>query len=332
MPIAFHARRMASGFTLIELLLAIGLGLAICYTAFAGLRVASQAVTTANRLSLENQLMRSGISCLLHELDTWDAYDHEPSGWIPLRTPGQAFARVNFDTTDFALDLDQSKPHTWFRGNMVAASTVHGNFPLFTFDGHPDWRHSWYNHWFKGMIDGLGYYGALDYMPCNSMIVYHDSAGSIPNEFRWSGIYYFPDHQMYNDYGAATAAPRDWGCLSQLTSFSLNTDTWMIANGLGRRMLPNRWFSWDGEPHPYYQGNAIPIHCAENLALLPQHPEHWPSVDVTVFHSIGFSRFNNAGHVVMKSPLNAQTYKLYIANTQTTLRGARRTRKLDTTL
>ncbi len=73
------ASRRSRAFTLIELMLAMAIGMLILFTAFAGFRVASQCIVVANRLSLENSLMRSGYSIAHEQLDFWtnldDPYD-----------------------------------------------------------------------------------------------------------------------------------------------------------------------------------------------------------------------------------------------------------------
>jgi prepilin-type N-terminal cleavage/methylation domain-containing protein len=63
------------GFTLIELMIAVLLGMLVVYTAVAGFRVASQSVTMANRLSLENALIRAGFQEAHHQLDFWTNLD-----------------------------------------------------------------------------------------------------------------------------------------------------------------------------------------------------------------------------------------------------------------
>ncbi len=62
-------------FTIVELLIAIALGAVLIYTAAAGLRSAAQAVTTANRLSTDNALMRAGFAAAHEELDFWTSLD-----------------------------------------------------------------------------------------------------------------------------------------------------------------------------------------------------------------------------------------------------------------
>jgi hypothetical protein len=72
-------RYRSSAFTLLELMIAIGLGTLIVYASFAGLRTATQTITIANRLSLENTMLQAGFVIALDELDTWRAYDDPDS-------------------------------------------------------------------------------------------------------------------------------------------------------------------------------------------------------------------------------------------------------------
>lgn len=69
----FHSTR--SAFTLIEMMIALGLGMLIVYTAVAGFRTASQTITSANRLSLENSLLRAGYFEAQIQLDFWTNLD-----------------------------------------------------------------------------------------------------------------------------------------------------------------------------------------------------------------------------------------------------------------
>ena len=71
--------KIRDAFTLIELMIAISMGMLLVYAALAGFRVTSQTVTSANRLALENSLLRAGFSEALHELDFWTAYDNPQS-------------------------------------------------------------------------------------------------------------------------------------------------------------------------------------------------------------------------------------------------------------
>lgn len=68
-----HHRR--TGFTLIEMLIAMSLGMAVVYTALAGFRVLTQAITTSRQMSLENGLLRAGMQLAMNEVDFWTTSD-----------------------------------------------------------------------------------------------------------------------------------------------------------------------------------------------------------------------------------------------------------------
>ena len=149
--------QVRKGFTLIELLTAVGLGLVIVYTAFAGLRVASHGVAVANRLSLENGLMRTGYLAALEEKDHWLLYDDpEAAAGQRLRGFDQArgrglpftpfpdrFPRVDDASQperDRGWDPDYVWPandsRVWFHGNVmeraIATDRYAGHYELFT--------------------------------------------------------------------------------------------------------------------------------------------------------------------------------------------------------
>lgn len=83
-----------AAFTLIEMMIAVALGSLVVYTAMAGFRAASQTVTAANRLSLENSLLRAGYWEAQTQLDFWTNLDDpSPTGSKPLRgSAGLPFA------------------------------------------------------------------------------------------------------------------------------------------------------------------------------------------------------------------------------------------------
>lgn len=139
-------------FTLIELMIAISLGMMIIYTATAAFRVASQAVTTANRLSLENSILRSGYLLAHRELDFWTSVDDPDNEDRQGLRPGTAAAGMPFtpfstswststsDTED-AVGHDprdeswaMGNPRVWWRGNMAEKNNTDlrfGRYSLF---------------------------------------------------------------------------------------------------------------------------------------------------------------------------------------------------------
>ncbi len=156
-----HMQRAVS---LIELLISVSLGLMIVLTAFAGFRAASASVTTANRLSLENALMRNGYLVANEEVDFWTQYD-SPDPTIPdnpgpgLRQPrplrqvangiGNAFTPFSVGSATYQYadsttpDADRGwdptyewpahDPRAWYRGDAAEKCNgimLHGRYAL----------------------------------------------------------------------------------------------------------------------------------------------------------------------------------------------------------
>jgi hypothetical protein len=61
------------------MMIAIGLGMMIVLVAVSGVRLAAQSVTTANRLALENSMMRAGYFSAMQDADWWIAWDDPDS-------------------------------------------------------------------------------------------------------------------------------------------------------------------------------------------------------------------------------------------------------------
>lgn len=124
-------------FTLIEVLIAVTMGIVLVYTATAAFRVAAQATTTANRMSLENAVLRAGYQIAHRDLDFWTNVDDPTIGRVGLRAgasasgmpftpfatswPGAAISdaesAVGFDPRDVAWSM--GNPRMWWRGNMA---------------------------------------------------------------------------------------------------------------------------------------------------------------------------------------------------------------------
>lgn len=67
--------RPSSAFTILEMMISLGLGMLILFSAMAGFRAASQALTVTNRLSLENSVLRAGYFQVEDDLDFWTSLD-----------------------------------------------------------------------------------------------------------------------------------------------------------------------------------------------------------------------------------------------------------------
>lgn len=62
------------GFTIFELMVSLGLSMMILLVAFGVFRVASTAISTANRLTIENEMVRRGVVLALEQADFWNDY------------------------------------------------------------------------------------------------------------------------------------------------------------------------------------------------------------------------------------------------------------------
>jgi prepilin-type N-terminal cleavage/methylation domain-containing protein len=162
------ATRAGDGFTLIEMLISIGLGSVIMYTAFAGFRAASQTVAVANRLSIENAMLRAGVGAAHDEVDFWRTYD-DPGVQTALRAggPGTALPFAPFKTAwpraggatredERGYEPDAVKwaahdSHTWFRGSMTEqkdCALIFGRYSIFAnAAATPTWRESFPRYW-----------------------------------------------------------------------------------------------------------------------------------------------------------------------------------------
>ena len=132
-------RRLTSAFTLIELLVAMAVGLVLVLIALVALRATVQTVTLANRLGLENRLMREGVLEALDELDFWEQYDDplDPAKQ-KLRTictmpaaPRTADIWEAFGSTRIAPDdLVTNQPTSWSRLKLGLAFSPLSGFPV----------------------------------------------------------------------------------------------------------------------------------------------------------------------------------------------------------
>ncbi len=213
------------GFTLIELMIAVALGMLIVYAATAGLRVASQSVTNANRLALENSMLRIGYEQALDEIDFWTAYDKPYSTNAgeqalrkaampfsplpPLETiqanavgnPAQAILNYPSPETDTGWDplymWPASDPRTWWRANPAQrwrdpnkqkdVYSRNGDYALFADNnGSP---HPWLFKQMEMLHKSLGWYGYCDYLPPSMLYAYMDN-GFMNKDFTRPGTYY----------------------------------------------------------------------------------------------------------------------------------------------
>jgi type II secretory pathway pseudopilin PulG len=190
-------------FTLIELLISIGLGTVIVLTSMAGLRMAAQTTSMANRLSLENAMLREGILSSLEQVDFWTQYDDpEDPGAQRLRAVdgarelGLPFSplknawpkdRPNLSSpTLFEPDAKKwsfHDPETWWRGCAAERYNTDlrfGRYAIFACATSPATiaspgkgvyttglgiPNTWLFCQMRGIERALGWYGRTEYVP-----------------------------------------------------------------------------------------------------------------------------------------------------------------------
>ena len=240
---------------------------------------------------------------------------------------------------------------TWARANVAESLDVKGRgaddmrLPQFQYwgtfgiyenlDPLASWHH-WYGGQVLGLIDGLGFWGAYDYLPSNAFLVYHTALTTqVPKGCKAPGI--------------------SWG---EVPLSLLKNDSWLKAPDCDENLIGGRIRSTNGSryfmPGPEratpalsrglaqigyevrqqgWNGAAvIPPFLANTRAgqqALPQRPAHWPDVSYEV------RRFMEHGHsltsctISSSHPLTGTKIALSFAVVGTSLRGARQQRLPD---
>jgi prepilin-type N-terminal cleavage/methylation domain-containing protein len=330
-------------FTLVELMIAMALATVLCVAAYATVRMCTQAVATVNRLSLENNLMRTGLLTALDELDSWKSYDDpdKPNAERPLHDQYHPFYPLDFAASGFDTDFDQSDPKCWYRGpsQMIRTGKKYGDTALFAMQNYVDLddpqrqkERRWTANTLGTISNKLGYYALFDYLPSGMILMYTGSDEKSAPEF---SIFYGPT--VYK--GATPIKP-------VITSSSgQNTPYDALANrGGGYTITTDAEYLARDVDHHYFQGwlgildtadaadwlaKHIRDDCGSKQPFLDKAPETWPTVEIKVNHTHYVGRMNDNASIILSSPVTAQKLKLYITATSTTLRGARRQRGLD---
>lgn len=201
------------GFTLIEMMIAVTLGALIVGVAFAGFRVTSQTVTLANRLSLQNAILRIAVTAANEEMDTWESFDSRSDTTKQvLRGSTYPFAKMDFRSPDAVLDFNPTKTdfptpnpvlncnpangRLWWNGHLWSSNRLNdgtnyqrrfGDYSIFGRQGITDYgtelatryptlvaERKWRHNILPYISDGLGYYAAFDYLPANFVYGYYD--------------------------------------------------------------------------------------------------------------------------------------------------------------
>jgi prepilin-type N-terminal cleavage/methylation domain-containing protein len=345
---------MRRGFTLIELMVSTALTATVCYTIFVAIRVAGQALTVSNRISLETRLMTTGVQAALEELDFWRYYD-DPAGDQPLRLDKHPFFPQTFTAEDFNCDFapvrDPSDSYenwwrrdsrTWLRMDTTTGIASIGDHALgdFTLFGKIDYADAtalggaekrWHHRFVKEMSSHLGYYAMLDYGPPCMQYGYYLTTGVIPGEYAYTLT--FGGTGSFVGWAWAEGRIRDFVAATSGTFYTITVPS-RASNPLHQVNDINRglfltYVSGAGSPNPGWGINDAYPSTGGKLGLLPLVPQHWPEQEVIVRHYMCNARQFHAAAVTVKSPITGQAVKLTFTTLSTTLRGARMARGLD---
>jgi prepilin-type N-terminal cleavage/methylation domain-containing protein len=353
-----------SAFTLIELMISVALGSLIVLTAMTGVRMASSAVTTSQRMAIENSLLRAGMEAALEEADFWTASDNpDPGEPKPLRAvsggaglPFSDFRDVGFiDNVPGPIVEDPTRarsgwnanplawsacdPRTWTRANVAEESSPASSWGTFGIYGHVDggraW-HSWYDNQVRGLIDALGFFGMFEYLPSNGFAVYHGNTapkGATSGAISWGGV-----PVVLTDNGLNWLCPSDGGD---------NTMKGRIRNSNGSRYyLPGPQAATVGDARSLakigYEARDVAYNAGEVTRFLDKTrvatellsvagkrvaPGSWPGIGYRVHRLIERGHPVTLCVVTSTSSLTGAELAIPFTCSGTTLRGARQQRR-----
>jgi hypothetical protein len=363
-----HIHNQRQGFTLLEMLISVSLGMALVYTALAGFRVLTQAITTSKQMSTENGLLRAGMQQALDEVDFWTTSDDPfDASRQPMRVGGAATAGMPFTPFRSVVDpitggrfidgqarLDEraAQPRggwnpnplawaawdqrAWTRANLAEEFSLSergyqywGTFGIYeNLDPAASWHH-WFGGQVLGLVNALGFYGALDYLPSNSFLVYHGTQiplGAPDASISWGGV---PKSMIQNgtwlcaqDGGDNIMHARirnSNGSRYFLPGPELATAT--LCRKLGKIGYNGRDNSYDVKVVKDFLRDSGVFQQA-----IPYRPEAWPDVTCEVRRLIEYGHQLTACAISSFHPLTGSRTTIPFAVVGTTLRGARQQR------
>ena len=258
---------------------------------------------------------------------------------------------------DYCWPADDAR--TWFHGNMAerwaSANTLYGHYEAFahlrsrvTLDkttavspayGSCAPPHTWFMNQLDGLRDNLGFYGLCDYLPANAVFGSYGSAnGVLPVvDQGWQGFWVwpvpFPFWTGYFNVGEGECMiPRGlYG--------NSNNASCVLIPGCADTSLANATTIElsDANVRQYRVGQlAKPADVQDMLAkalpkraLLPLAPASWPNARVSVLRMMGWKRFITSCRVRCDSAVTGERVELTFTTLSTTLRGARRQRRVS---
>lgn len=340
--------RTRRGFTLIEMVIAVALGSLIISVAAAGFRVASQTVTLANRMSLQNAMLRTAVVAANEELDFWDSFDSrtDPTRQV-LRGATYPFAPMDFRSDNTVLDFNPAHPRLWWSGHLWSSNRASdgtnyqrrlGDYSLFGRQGMTSFEplidtqypgliaeRSWRHNIVPYISNNLGYIAAFDYLPANFVYGFYDDTGDMPIEFGAPGV--GPGRFRNNWHGRNSPmqkceAGHDNGyILTNTTGVSGYPNTHPNSH---RASYNDRGGTWTDTLYPD-RFNAFPLVSFTNAL-----PSLWPTTRMQVKMCYQWMDFRHQVRIEQTDPYSGTTTAMVLHGMTTTLRGARRQRGLDT--
>ncbi len=343
-------------FTLLELMIAISMGMLLVYAAMAGFRITSQTVTSANRLALENSLLRAGFSEALHELDFWTAYDNpqsKDSTDQALRNPNLPFSqlptasnrttmaiqgayvyseRENDKNWDATYPWPVSSSRTWWRANTAEFDQSIGRFgdySIFASTSQSGFtaNHTWLFDQMKMLHENLGYYAFCDYLPPSMLYTYIGKVGTkfdlIP-EFTKNSSSTGPNNFRSSDGGSSFAQGR-YRCTKNTTFFLVPLKPLGGAGKINKDNFRLRIVTGIGS-----HTGTVDEFMNTSLSSKPQleaKPNHWPNVELQVTRFFNHNRFVCLNKIQLVNNVTGQLTELSFSALGTTMRGARQQRK-----
>ncbi|MBA3936057.1 MAG: prepilin-type N-terminal cleavage/methylation domain-containing protein [Planctomycetes bacterium] len=349
-------------FTLIEMLIAIALGLVLVYTAAAGLRVAAQTVTVANRLALENEIMRNGFEIALDEVDLWRAYD-EPvdamrqgqrsaggifcpfkSSAVGVSTTAPATsATIIIDIANIPGPTDSERgwnsdyvwpvadPRTWFRNNMAERSgtALHfGGYKRFSTVGPADATgrtHTWLANQLDRLVSAFGYYGMADYLPAGTIYDYAGGSFPVTGGGMCSLLANTGGLNFQNGDGGADFAQSLYRATKN-TAFAV----YPLTAATPINATSAAYTRWNvGQNANQDSTRTFQLVTSSHDPVLEIRPTTWPTMTVSTARTLAYNRFACVARVHWTSPLTGNTSELSFTCFGTSLRGARQQRRAD---
>jgi hypothetical protein len=339
------------GFSLIELMIAITLGMLIIYAAMAGFRVASQSITSANRLAMENSLLRAGFHEALNEIDLWTAYD-DPESTVPadqaLRRPQMPFsqlpttprimasnpAAVGYEYSEAETDTgwDHTYPwpagsrRTWWRANAAEWHDSKGRSGDYTqFAAIGGTTHPWLFNQMDMLHTNLGYYAFCDYLPPSMLYAYIGPDPRQGNKIDLLQDFVNAGTSFRNGDGGTAFAQGRYRCTKD-TSYLLVPlrpigGTGQITTGNVRSIISTGVNTNESSINTFMQRSL------SSRNQLDQKPGHWPEIKVQVARFLSHNRFVTLSKIGFTNTLTGQPLELSFTAIGTTLRGARQQRK-----